>query len=199
MPTTSPFRLNSGPPELPGLIGTSVWMNGTRFSLRQLAPLGADDAGGDRVLQAERLADRGHPFADLELVGIADRHLGQSRGLDLEQGDVGALVGADDLGLEFALVGQLHRDFAGIVDDVGVGQHVAVGGQDEARAGRLLLEVARTRLAARDLPEAAKEFVERVVLGNVGHRLAARRLRDVDADHRRALLLVELGEVRQAP
>ena len=29
MPTTWPPRLNSGPPELPRLIGTSVWMNGT--------------------------------------------------------------------------------------------------------------------------------------------------------------------------
>ncbi len=29
MPTTSPSRLNSGPPELPGLIATSVWMKGT--------------------------------------------------------------------------------------------------------------------------------------------------------------------------
>ena len=32
MPITSPLRLNSGPPELPGLIATSVWMNGTKFS-----------------------------------------------------------------------------------------------------------------------------------------------------------------------
>ena len=29
MPTTSPFRLNSGPPELPGFTAASVWMNGT--------------------------------------------------------------------------------------------------------------------------------------------------------------------------
>src|SRR5512143_1499121 len=29
MPTTSPFRSNSGPPELPGLSGTSVCRNGT--------------------------------------------------------------------------------------------------------------------------------------------------------------------------
>jgi hypothetical protein len=29
MPITSPARLNSGPPELPGLIATSVWMKGT--------------------------------------------------------------------------------------------------------------------------------------------------------------------------
>jgi hypothetical protein len=29
MPITSPAMLNSGPPELPGLTATSVWMNGT--------------------------------------------------------------------------------------------------------------------------------------------------------------------------
>ncbi len=29
MPTTSPSRFSSGPPELPGLIATSVWMKGT--------------------------------------------------------------------------------------------------------------------------------------------------------------------------
>ena len=39
MPTTSPLRLNSGPPELPGLIATSVWMNGTKFSCGSERPL----------------------------------------------------------------------------------------------------------------------------------------------------------------
>ena len=29
MPTTRPSRSKSGPPLLPGLIATSVWMNGT--------------------------------------------------------------------------------------------------------------------------------------------------------------------------
>mgnify|MGYP001428154852 CR=1 FL=1 len=29
IPTTCPERLNSGPPEFPGLIATSVWRNGT--------------------------------------------------------------------------------------------------------------------------------------------------------------------------
>jgi hypothetical protein len=31
--------LNSGPPELPGLMGTSVWMNDTRFSFGRSRPL----------------------------------------------------------------------------------------------------------------------------------------------------------------
>ena len=39
MPITSPFRLNSGPPELPGLIATSVWMKGTKFSWGSDRPL----------------------------------------------------------------------------------------------------------------------------------------------------------------
>ena len=29
IPTTSPHRLSSGPPELPGLIGVSIWINGS--------------------------------------------------------------------------------------------------------------------------------------------------------------------------
>ena len=32
----------------------------------------------------------------------------QALGVDLQQGDVGLLVAADDLGLELAAVGQLH-------------------------------------------------------------------------------------------
>ena len=34
----------------------------------------ADDAGGDRLTQLERAADRQHPFADLQLARIAPRH-----------------------------------------------------------------------------------------------------------------------------
>ena len=39
MPTTSPRVLNSGPPELPGLTATSVWMNGTLLSSGKERPL----------------------------------------------------------------------------------------------------------------------------------------------------------------
>jgi hypothetical protein len=39
--------------------------------------------------------------------------LGRSACLDLDQRHVGALVGADHLGLELALVGELHGDFVG--------------------------------------------------------------------------------------
>ena len=38
IPTTSPCRLKSGPPELPGFTATSVWMNGTYVSSGRLRP-----------------------------------------------------------------------------------------------------------------------------------------------------------------
>ncbi len=50
---------------------------------------------------------------------------------ELQQGDVGLLIAADQLGVQFAPVVQLHADFIGVVDDVIVGQHVAFGGVDD--------------------------------------------------------------------
>ena len=62
----------------------------------------------------------------------------------------------------------------------------------------MLLEVTGPRSVSRYLPEAAEEFVKRIVLGKLGHDRAAGFLGDVDANHCRALLLVELGKVGQA-
>ena len=82
----------------------------------------------------------------------------------------------------------------GRLDDVGVGHDVAVLRDDEARARALRLELALG--PAGDRAEAAEELVERIVLGELGRaRPAANALGDVDRDHGRALLLVELGEV----
>ena len=165
--------------------------------LRQVASLRADDSRGHRVLEPERLADRDHPFADLELVGIADRDLRQILRIDLQQRNVGALVGADDLGLELAAIRQAHEDFGCIVDHVRVGGDVTIRRNDEARAGRLRFEIALGR-APRNRTEALEEFVERIVFGDVGQPLAtAHRLRHIDRNDRRTLPFVEVGEVRQ--
>ena len=47
--------------------------------------------------------------------------------LDLQQREVGALVGADQLGLELVVLVEADLDLAGAVDDVVVGDDVAVG------------------------------------------------------------------------
>ncbi len=65
-----------------------------------LALQGGDDAGGHGAVEAEGVADRDHRVADLDLGGVAERERVQLVGghVDLEQGDVGRRIGADDFG-----------------------------------------------------------------------------------------------------
>ena len=129
-------------------------------------------------------------------VRVAEAHDRQPVRLDLEQRDVGAAVGADHLRLELALVGQLHRDLVRRLDDVRVGQDVAVGADDEARAERLRLELARPGIGH----EAPEEFVERIVfreIRDLRQQRIAHRLRGADVDDGRALLLDQIGEIGQ--
>ena len=104
-----------------------------------LALQGGDDAAGDGAVEPERVADRDHRVADFDLRGVAERERVQffRRRVDLEQGDVGGRVGADDFG-RVVLVGGAEPDFdlVGAFDDVGVGDDVALGVDQEAGAGR---------------------------------------------------------------
>jgi len=77
-------------------------------------------------LQAERITDRSDVIAGFQCVGIPESDLAQALGLDLDDGDVGLRVAADQLGREFTLIGERDRDVAGIFDDVGVGDDVAL-------------------------------------------------------------------------
>ena len=79
MPITSPRRFSSGPPELPGLIAASVCsisfdaaVGDAEGALRR-----ADDADGDGVRVAERVADRHHPVAGRHLRRVAELRFGQ--------------------------------------------------------------------------------------------------------------------------
>ena len=63
------------------------------------AVLGGDDAGGDGLREGEGAADGFNPVADLGLIGVAHFDGGQRRiGVDLDDGEVGGLVDADDAG-----------------------------------------------------------------------------------------------------
>ena len=73
----------------------------------------------------------GEPIASthspgLDLRGIAERHGRQVLRVDLDHRDIGALVGADDLGLELAPVGEPHGHLVGVRHDVRVGEDVTV-------------------------------------------------------------------------
>src|ERR1043166_493754 len=172
--------------------------------LRQRASLGADDACGHAIVEAEWAAYGNHPFADLQLVRIAYIHLRQAARFDLDERDVGFAVCANDLGLELALVGQLDGYLVGGIDHVCIGEHVAVAGDNEARAERIRFEIARPRVRRH---EATEKFVEWIILRHVRHVRHTRHLRSAarcarclggaDVDYGGSLLLDEVGEVRQ--
>ena len=129
------------------------------------AASGTDDPGGDGVLQPEGIADGDDEVADLEAGRVRQGDLGGQAALDdLDHGDIRALVGADDLGLELAVVDQRYRDFLGVVDHVGIGDDIAGTGVDyHARA--CAPELALARRGARRHAEEATEvriFEERV-------------------------------------
>ncbi|MNH24443.1 hypothetical protein D3C79_843730 [compost metagenome] len=156
------------------------------------------------MVEAERRTDGQHPLAHLELLGITQLHDRQVLAFDLEQGHVGARVGADQLGLQLAAVRQADDDLVGIGYHVVVGQHVAIAGNDEARTQRLGLALAVATRRARLLRHVALEelaehrrqaFQVRHLPG--GDTAVRQFLLGTDVDHGRRGLLDQGGEVRQ--
>ena len=131
-----------------------------------LAVQGADDAGGDRLLETEGTADGDDVVADGDLPRIAERQ-GEElrrRRVHLEDSQVGRGIGSDDLGLVGLAVPELDRNGLGAVDDVLVRDDVAVGVVDKARP--LCLRRAAEGIPSRrdgDLDDAlARQLVDRV-------------------------------------
>jgi hypothetical protein len=114
MPITSPSQVEQRPAGVAG-VDRHVGLDERHIAVAgQRARFGRDDAGGDAVLEAERRTDGDHPFAGPGRCRVAEAHGRQVLRIDAQHGDVGQLVHADNLGLEFALVGQLDGDFVGI-------------------------------------------------------------------------------------
>ncbi len=103
------------------------------------------DAAGHGLADTEGIADREHQIADFEPIAVADFQHRQllALGIDLEHGQIGALVGDDNLGIELAAVVQDDGDLLGALDDVPIGHDQAVTIEDDARAERLLHALAR--------------------------------------------------------
>ena len=146
------------------------------------------------------------------MLGIANRQGSEILGVDLDQRDVGALVTADNLGLELAPVGQRDEDIGCIGHHVVVGQDRTIGGDDESRTHATrhgaLLGIATAALAA---PRTwrlfagtwrhgvrAEEVTEHFVGVLPATATARRDCRGrADVDHRRLCLLDDRREVGQ--
>src|SRR5690348_17863612 len=103
--------------------------------VRKRAAFRADDAGSDRVGEAERRAECRHPVSRLEPRRAAEPRGRQAARLDLEQRYIAALVRADHRRAELTLrVGEPDSDVVGVCHEVRVGEDVAVLTDDEAGA-----------------------------------------------------------------
>src|SRR6478735_5432923 len=117
MPTTWPSRSTSGPPELPWLIGASIWMKSSYGPLCRSRPR-AETMPAVTVVPMPK----GLPIAR---ISPGDGRQGL-RGLDLDHGQIGLGVGADQLAGQFRAVVERYLDIGGVGDDVVVGDDVAV-------------------------------------------------------------------------
>ena len=98
-----------------------------------IAAARGNDARGHRAAETERIADRDHPVTDARR-RVRELHVGKILlALDLDQREVGLLVGADHLGgIDGAVVGG-DLDGLGVVDHVVVGHGITVRRNEEAR------------------------------------------------------------------
>ncbi len=129
------------------------------------------------LADAKRIANRQDDVADLGAVAVAERHRRELRALriDAQQREIEPRVGEHQFRRKLAPVGERDEDLVGPGNDVVVGDDQPVGGDDDARAERLL--------DARRLRRAAEEALEEWV----AHHRRARTVdaRRIDVDHRR--------------
>ncbi len=127
----------------------------------------ADDPRGHGLAEAERVADGEHEIPDPQMARIAQRHRRQIFRRDLQHGDVGGGIAPDQPRLEAAVVLGGDFDVGGVLDDVVVGQHIALRGiDDDARADRLGLALDRLVAEVEELAE-HRVLRQRVVLAHL--------------------------------
>src|SRR5207245_10981088 len=110
---------------------------------RQVAPQRADHAGGDcrTAGKAERIPDRQHGLADLELIGVRELRRVEVFPVDLDDRDIRLIVSADDGPAKDATVREGHNHLGRSVDhvmrreDVTLGVEEDYGAADATRAG----------------------------------------------------------------
>ena len=97
---------------------------------------GRNDAGCDRALQVEAagVADDDGRLADAQIIRAAEGCGRQGLlGLDLEDGNIGLDIGADEVGRIIGAVLHDNRDVVAAVDNVVVGDDITAAVHDDAR------------------------------------------------------------------
>ena len=123
--------------------------------------LGGYDARRDGRLQVEWRADSQHPLAQTQRIRTAELQSRKCLGINLNECDIRSRVAADDAGVEFASIVEFHAQLGGVLDNVVVGDYVAILRDDYTRAARTLLALLwRTLLGSLRKTEELEEGVE---------------------------------------
>ena len=91
----------------------------------------AHHASGHAILKTVRVADRDGELADTNFFGIAQRRRHQSASGNADYRDVTGRIVPDHRGFKAAPIVQGHRQTAGVVDHVAVGQNETVGRENK--------------------------------------------------------------------
>ncbi len=101
-----------------------------------VAPFGRNDSRRHGLRQAERTANGQNPVAHLHAVGIAHlRRRQRAVNVDLDHGQIGFLIGADDLGVmlhAWRIILKPHANAVRLFDHVPVGHDISLGIDDYA-------------------------------------------------------------------
>ena len=150
-----------------------------------VAALGADDAEGDGLADAEGVADGQCDIADADFLRAAQGHRRQILEIDLQHGQIGFRVAANHAGEGFATILEGDDDLVGAVDHMVVGQQVAFRAHDHRRT-----EAGLHALLARQV--IAEEPAEQRVGKQRMHRLAD-QFGGVQVGHRRRGIVHRVG------
>lgn len=86
------------------------------------------------MMQAEGVADRHHPVADLDAFRVAEYRRTRTNAHGSEQREIVLWIAAHDLRIDILTVGRADVNDVGILDHVGVGENQPPGIEDEPRA-----------------------------------------------------------------
>ena len=93
----------------------------------------ADDARGDCAAQlSQRISDGDGHVADFQFAAVPVGGRGEAVRVDLQDRHIIGIIGPDQLGLVFFLIGCRDLDLAGVLDDVVVGHDIAIFADDNA-------------------------------------------------------------------
>src|SRR5262249_39407444 len=104
---------------------------------------GADNPQGHRLADSERVADRERKIAHLCLSRVAQRDCRQVLSVNSQDCDISLWVGADQSSPVFAFIREPSLDLRGSIDNVIVGEKVAIRADDDTGAKALLAPFAR--------------------------------------------------------